>query len=275
MAAKKIPVLSAEGKAVREIALPAFFSSEIREDILQKCLETRKRKQPHAPFYLAGMQKSASGQLKHARRKWKTAYGKGISRIPRKIMWRRGTQFFWIGATISGTRGGRKAHPPKIKSMLKEKSINKKELRIAFLGALAATANDKYIRKRYSSIGDEKISAPFVVDSKILELKAKDFLKAIRNILGSLYSIAIQKKSIRAGKGKLRGRKYKRTAGLLLVSGDNESIRIMGIDVQRAGNLAIEDLAEGRAGRLVIYTENAIRELEKRIEAKSEEGAKK
>ena len=93
MAAKKIPVLSAEGKAVREIALPAFFSSEIREDILQKCLETRKKKQPHAPFYLAGMQKSASGQLKHARRKWKTAYGKGISRIPRKIMWRRGTQF--------------------------------------------------------------------------------------------------------------------------------------------------------------------------------------
>ena len=62
---------------------------------------------------------------------------------------------------------------------------------------------------------------------------------------------------------------------MLLVSGDNESIRIMGIDVQRAGNLAIEDLAEGRAGRLVIYTENAIRELEKRIEAKSEEGAKK
>src|SRR3989344_5195874 len=234
MAAKKIPVLSAEGKAVREIALPAFFSSEIREDILQKCLETRKRKQPHAPFYLAGMQKSASGQLKHARRKWKTAYGKGISRIPRKIMWRRGTQFFWIGATISGTRGGRKAHPPKIKSMLNKRKINKKELKIAFLSAIAATANEQSIKKRYSSIRDEKFNAPFIIEPKITGLKAKEFIEAIKKILGNLFAIAFQKKTVRAGKGKLRGRKYKRSAGMLLVIGDGENIRLSGIDIRKA-----------------------------------------
>src|SRR3989344_3311774 len=153
---KKISVLSVEGKQIKEISMPKFFSEKIREDIVQKCLEARKSKQPYAPFYLAGLQASASGQLKHARRKWKTAYGKGISRIPRKIMWRRGTQFLWIGATISGTRGGRKAHPPKIKSMLNKRKINKKELKIAFLSSLSATADADFIRKRYSSIRDEK-----------------------------------------------------------------------------------------------------------------------
>lgn len=265
---KKAFVLSVEGKPAREIAVPEFFSGNVREDIVQKCLEARKSKQPYAPFYLAGLQASASGQLKHARRKWKTAYGKGISRIPRKIMWRRGTQFFWIGATISGTRGGRKAHPPKIKSMLNKKKINKKELKIAFLSAIAATANADSIRKRYSSIRDEKINAPFIIESKITGLKAKDFIEAMKKILGNLYSIALQKKSVRAGKGKLRGRKYRRSAGMLLVTGDDENARLSGIDIKKAGELSIEDLAEGKPGRLAVYTEKAIEDLEKRIEGK-------
>lgn len=268
---KKASVLSVEGKPVKEIAAPEFFSGRIREDIVQKCLEARKSKQPYAPFYMAGLQASASGQLKHARRKWKTAYGKGISRIPRKIMWRRGTQFFWIGATIPGTRGGRKAHPPKIKSMLNKRKINKKELRIAFLSAIAATADPDFIRKRYSSVSVEKFNAPFIVESKITGLKAKEFVEAIKKILGNLYSVALQKKSVRAGKGKLRGRKYRRSAGMLLVIGDDENLRMKGIDIKKAGKLSIEDLAEGKPGRLSVYTEKAIEDLEKRIEGKNED----
>ena len=263
---KKAFVLSVEGKPAKEIAVPEFFSEKIREDIVQKCLEARKSKQPYAPFYMAGLQASASGQLKHARRKWKTAYGKGISRIPRKIMWRRGTQFFWIGATISGTRGGRKAHPPKIKSMLNKRKINKKELKIAFLSAIAATANEQSIKKRYSSIRDEKINAPFIIESKITGLKTKEFIEAIKKILGNLYSIALQKKTIRAGKGKLRGRKYRRSAGMLLVTGDDENARLSGIDIKKARELSIEDLAEGKLGRLAVYTEKALEDLQKRIE---------
>ena len=267
---KKISVLSVEGKQIKEISMPKFFSEKITEDIVQKCLEARKSKQPYAPFYLAGLQASASGQLKHARRKWKTAYGKGISRIPRKIMWRRGKQFLWIGATISGTRGGRKAHPPKIKSMLNKRKINKKELKIAFLSAIAATANEQSIKKRYSSIGDEKFNAPFVIESKIAGLKTKEFIEAIKKILGNLYSIALQKKKIRAGKGKLRGRKYRRSAGMLLVIGNDENVRLSGIDIKKARELSIEDLAEGRLGRLSVYTEKAIADLEKRIGGKNE-----
>ena len=266
----KISVLSVEGKQIKEISMPEFFSEKIREDIVQKCLEARKSKQPYAPFYLAGLQASASGQLKHARRKWKTAYGKGISRIPRKIMWRRGTQFLWIGATISGTRGGRKAHPPKIKSMLNKRKINKKELKIAFLSAIAATANEQSIKKRYSSIGDEKFNAPFVIESKIAGLKTKEFIGAIKKILGNLFAIALQKKTIRAGKGKLRGRKYRRSAGMLLVIGNDENVRLSGIDIKKARELSIEDLAEGRLGRLSVYTEKAIVDLEKRIEGNNE-----
>ena len=159
---KKASVLSVDGKPIKEISMPEFFSGKIREDIVQKCLEARKSKQPYAPFYMAGLQASASGQLKHARRKWKTAYGKGISRIPRKIMWRRGTQFFWIGATISGTRGGRSVHAPSgIRTPIK---MNSKEITLALNSAFAATASKDLVEKRYSTIS-ELSHVPFVIES--------------------------------------------------------------------------------------------------------------
>ncbi len=114
----KIPVLDINGEKATEIETN-IFDNEIRKDLIQKAVESEKQKQPHEPFLLGGKQASASGKLRHARRKWKTATGRGISRIPRKIFWRRGTQFYWQGATVSSARGGRRAHPPKVLSMIK------------------------------------------------------------------------------------------------------------------------------------------------------------
>jgi len=122
----KAKVLSIKNEPIKEIDLPNWFSDKIREDIGQKYFEASKRIQPHTTDILAGMKYSASGKLRHMRHKWKTTYGHGISRVPRKILWRRGDQFYWIGATVSGTRGGRRAHPPKVEHFLKEKKINKK-----------------------------------------------------------------------------------------------------------------------------------------------------
>jgi large subunit ribosomal protein L4e len=76
-----------------------------------------------------------------------------------------------------------------------------------------------------------------------------------------LYSLAIKKKSIRSGLGKLRGRKYKSTAGLLLVTGKDEKVKTKSFQVQTAQKLGVTDLANGGAGRLTLYTENAIKEL--------------
>jgi len=71
-------------------------------------------------------------------------------------MWRRGTQFDWVGANVPGTRGGRRSHPPK--GVGKEKKVNKKEVIIAFNSALSATASPDYIIKRYKTIS--KIENP-------------------------------------------------------------------------------------------------------------------
>ena len=122
----KAQILNLNGEKEKEIELPIYFSEQVREDLILKVyLALRQNlKHPYAPYLWAGMQHSASGKIRHGRRKWKGAYGYGISRVPRKIMTKRGSRFFWVGATVSSARGGRENHPPKID--IKERKINKK-----------------------------------------------------------------------------------------------------------------------------------------------------
>jgi hypothetical protein len=42
--------------------------------------------QPYGSMKGAGAGYSASGIVRHRRHAWKSAYGKGMSRVPRKIM---------------------------------------------------------------------------------------------------------------------------------------------------------------------------------------------
>ena len=93
-------------------------------------------------------------------------------------------------------------------------------------------------------------------------MKVKDLVFGLRNILGNdLFEVAVKKKSVRAGKGKARGRKYKRSAGMLLVVGEKENLKTGMFDVVKAKTLGINDLARGGLGRLVVYTEDAIKEM--------------
>jgi large subunit ribosomal protein L4e len=92
-------------------------------------------------------------------------------------------------------------------------------------------------------------------------LNSKDFLNSLKNILGELYTVSIQKKTVRAGKGKGRGRKYKKNAGLLLVIGTEEKMRVTGIDVIKANEIRVSDLADCGA-RITIFTEKSIKDLE-------------
>ena len=200
----KTNVYSSKGEKEREIELPKFFNEKIRTDILSKVLEARKRKQPYSPAPMAGRHHSASGIIQHRRHIWKTHYGMGISRIPRKIMSKKGSRFNWVGAEIPSTRGGRRAHPPKLLSMQKFLKVNKKEEAIALRSALIATATPSIVIKKYYTVSDAKV--PIVVDSKIMELKTKQFLEVMKKILGNLYDVSISKKTVRAGIGKMRGR---------------------------------------------------------------------
>ena len=74
-------------------------------------------------------------------------------------------------------------------------------------------------------------------------------------------------KRIRAGRGKTRGRKYKKVKGPLLVVGEDDGISLgarnhAGVDVVVVENLNAELLAPGtHAGRLTVYTKSAVEKL--------------
>lgn len=263
----KADILDINGKSKGTIELPKCFSQPVREDILAKVLEAKKTKQPYSPSLVAGKQHSASGILRHHRHVWKSSRGRGISRIPRKIFSRRGSQFNWVGAEISSTRGGRRAHPPKIVSMINTKKINKKELKIALISAISATANSKAVSKKYERLRNIKYeNLPLIVESKLLNLKTNQFVESLRKILGNgLSEVGLKKRNIRSGRGKSRGRKYKSNAGLLFVTGKNEKIKTNVVDVRSSGNLGVMDLARGGMGRLTVYTENAIKEIGEKL----------
>ncbi len=77
----------------------------------------------------------------------------------------------------------------------------------------------------------------------------------------------IKERKIRAGKGKMRGRKYKKRVGPLFVVSKRcdlmKSARNLG-DVILVKDLNAEALAPGtQPGRLTLWTESAIKELEK------------
>jgi len=252
----KAPLYSSDGKKKSQVELPKLFSVRVREDIVKKYFEADKFIQPYASFTEAGKRQSASGTISHKRHDWKGHYGRGISRIPRKTMWRRGTQFFWVGANIPGTRGGRRAHPPK--GVGKEKKINKKEVQIAFNSAIAATASKDFVLKRYATL--EKIeNTPFVLES--LPTKTKALKETIKAIFGEVSRLAFKNREVRAGKGKLRGRKYKSNAGVLIITGNDEKAKFSGFDVKAIGEVSISDFWP--LGRLTVYTKQALDDLSK------------
>ncbi len=253
----KATVFNANGEKKSEISLPAVFDGRIREDIALKYYEADKEYHPHSPSPYAGRKHSASGTISHRRHEWKGHYGKGISRAPRKAMWRRGTQFYWVGAEINAARGGRAVHAPKIR--YRPVKINIREKTMAMHSAFAATARSELISKRYARLKDTTVHFPIILSSPVNDLKTKQLIEILKKVLGKNYEVALQEKTVRSGKGKMRGNMYKSSAGLLLVKSPTEKISLKGIDVVSTNELSIADLYP--LGRLTLYTEQALKEL--------------
>lgn len=260
----KIQILDTNGNKTKEIT-SEIFEGDIREDIIQKIVEAEKESQPYAPFYKAGLQTSASGNVKHNRHVWKTDRGKGLSRYPKKRMSDKGERFVWVAAAIPGVRKGRRAHPPRI--LRAELKINKKEHQLGLLSALALIASNEQLKLKYESLNDKviQLKLPLIVDSKILGLKSGEFFSALEKIIGKdLFEVAMQEARVRAGRGKMRGRRYKKNAGLLMIIGNKEDKKISGIDVKKVKDIKIADLASNGA-RLIMFTEESIKDLEGKL----------
>ncbi|MCK4996977.1 50S ribosomal protein L4 [Candidatus Pacearchaeota archaeon] len=259
----KAKLFDKAGKEKGTVDLPKSFTARIREDILSKVFQAQLGlyRQAYGAMEGAGAQYSASGISKKKRHDWKATYGKGISRVPRKVMSRHGASFNWIGATVSNTRGGRRPHAPRSAKVLLKKT-NKKELAMAFNSAIAGTVDAKSLAKKYN----KKVESGLVFESDILEVKTKDFIATMKVVFGDAFSTVLKNKQIRAGIGKMRGRKYKSNAGLLFVLGNEESMKRKGITVVNVCDLTIKDLSpNGEPGRLVCYTENAIKDMGERF----------
>tara|TARA_Y100000034_G_scaffold26979_1_gene32115 strand:- start:12670 stop:13476 length:807 start_codon:yes stop_codon:yes gene_type:complete len=262
----KLNIINKQNKETGTIDLPSQFNEKVRTDLIKRAVLVIQSHnyQPYGADPRAG--KKSSAKLSRRRRKYRGSYGHGISRVPRKIVSRRGTRFNWIGAFAPGTVGGRRAHPPKADKIISKK-INKKENRKAIRSALAAVIDKITVKKRGHKVPE---NYPFIIDNEFEKLnKTKDVKTALIAIglKDELKRSSVKK--IRAGRGKMRGRKYRRKKGPLVVVSDNcELIKsaknIPGIDIVKIKNVNAELLAPGcDVGRLTLFTQKAIEKLGK------------
>ncbi|MFT4312797.1 MAG: 50S ribosomal protein L4 [Candidatus Woesearchaeota archaeon] len=262
----KVNIINVKNENSGSVDLPSQFSEPVRVDLIRRAvlaIQSNSR-QSYGASPMAGKRHSA--ELSRRRRKYRGSYGKGISRVPRKILSRNGVQMHWVGAVAPGTVGGRRAHPPKSEKIWDIK-INDAERRKAIRSALSATMDKEIVSARGHKIPD---SYPFVLSKDFESVqKTKDFVQALHSVglTNELERSSIT--SIRAGKGTMRGRKYKKVVGpLVVVSKTCDAIKaarnIPGVEVVDVANINVEKLAPGtQAGRLTLYTESAIAEIEK------------
>ena len=255
-----VKAFTLKGKVIKErVTLPSHFDTPYRPDVIKRAVLAvqSRRHQPHGVDELAGKRNTAQS--------WQTGHGR--SRMPR--VKGSGTGAANKAAFAPGTVGGRVAHPPEARKVIVER-INIKENRLAIRSAIAASANPEFVRARGHKI-DNVPQIPMVVSDKLesVTTTAKAFEALIFLGLGDDLDRASNGRSIRAGKGKMRGRKMKTPKSLLIVVGTDSGIvkaarNLPGVDIAEVHGLNADLLAPGtHPGRLVVWTRSAIDRLEK------------
>ncbi|HLC92532.1 MAG TPA: 50S ribosomal protein L4 [archaeon] len=263
----KAHIVSIEGKKLSELELPRQFSADIDEGLIKRAVLAIQSAgvQLKYPTPLAGRNNTAIYVGSRGKPTQYRTINVGHARKPR-MKNRRGLLYGRV-AGIPATVGGPKAHPPKPTKVWEEK-INKKEKRKATDSAIAATGKMELVKRR-GHIFSDKISFPIIVESKLEGMsKTKNVTEAFE-AMGIISDVekAKNKRQIRAGKGKKRGRKHKSRKSILVVAKDSGKIflaarNIEGVDVVSVRELNADMLAPGALpGRLTVWTEDAIKEL--------------
>jgi len=265
----EVNVYKLDGSVASKIKLPKVFDTPYRPRIIERAVLAADSAtiQGKGPNHKSGRDYTA---VYIGRRGSPNALmNKGIARKPRTKNRRHLLEGMVRG--IPGVVGGARAHPPKPWQIAKEE-INKKERLLALQSALAALTNKKLVEKRGHKFGEVTLPVICVDDLEKLS-KTKDVL-AFLNKLGLDNDIerAKDKKNIRAGKGKMRGRKYKRAKSVLFVVSKEKlpvqksARNLEGVDIVALKNLSARDLAPaGQAGRLTVLTKEAVDALAKKF----------
>ena len=247
----KVNIYGTDGTVKDKIELPKIFDTPYRPDIIKKSFEVIRSNQrhPYGSNPLAGTRHAVASVGK----------GRGMSRVPRLTQGQ-------AAALAPNVVSGRRAHPPKVERNWKEK-MNKKENQLARNSALAATAAKEIVIKRGHRF-DEKVTLPIVIEDDFENIKkTKEVIEVLEKIgINSDILRSANGKHVRAGKGKMRGRRYRVPKSLLIVSLkeniEKSSENLSGVDITKPHQLNIELLAPGGiAGRLTVFTKSALTKL--------------
>ena len=255
-----VSVYSPEGAVASTTPLPAVFNAPIRPDLVRFVHTNiaKNARQAYAVNMKAGHQTSAES--------WGT--GRAVSRIPR--VQGGGTQRSGQGAFGNMCRGGRMFAPTKTWRKWHRK-VNLNERRYAICSAIAASACPPLVMAR-GHVVDAVPEMPLVVDGSVEGSVAKT--KAAVALLKALGAEAdadkcAASKKLRAGKGKMRNRRYVGRKGPLVIYEDKDAelpraVRnLPGVDLCHIDRLNLLLLAPGgHVGRFCVWTSGAFAKLD-------------
>ncbi|HSV41921.1 MAG TPA: 50S ribosomal protein L4 [Methanomassiliicoccales archaeon] len=249
----KVNVYSLKGDVVKTMELPEVFGTEFRPDIIRKAVvaEEANQRQPYGSKEGAG--------ARHAVSTW--GKGRGVARVQRLTQGAK-------AAESPNNVGGRRAFPPKAEKDWSKK-CNRKERALARLSALAAASEPEMVKCRGHKF-DEKVTLPVIVDDGMESLKSTSDVIAMLKSIGLQADVDKAKDGtkVRAGRGKMRSRKYRTPRSLLLVVSNEKADlfaganNLPGVEVAYAEKLNAGNLAPGGlAGRLTVFSESAIKRV--------------
>jgi len=253
-----VTVFSLTGEKSAETNLPNVMTAPLRSDIVQfvHYNMNKNKRQAYAVNIRAGKQVSASS--------WGT--GRAVARIPR--VGGGGTSRSGQGAFGNMCRGGRIFAPTKTWRKW-HRRINVSQKRYAVASALAATAVPALVMSRGHVI-DEVPEIPLVLDNGIESAKKTSAAKEILAAVGALDDVekAGASKQIRAGKGKMRNRRYTLRRGPLIIYQKNDGIEqafrnLPGVELCCVDRLNLLQLAPGgHMGRFCVWSQAALEALD-------------
>ncbi|MEZ0346553.1 MAG: 50S ribosomal protein L4 [Infirmifilum sp.] len=252
---REVPVYDLEGNEAKKLTLPRIFGMSVRYDLIRRAFLAAftARLQPKGNDVLAGLRTTAES----------LGVGHGIARVARIKGGMR-------AARVTQAVKGRRAHPPKVEKILVER-INKKEKKLALASAIAATSFKELVVKRGHVVPDKPL--PIILTDDLESINKASQLRAVFEKIGVWDDVVRAGRGIRvrAGKGKLRGRKYKKPRSILIIVSNHRELlkaakNMPGVEVVSAAQVSVLHLAPGGVpGRLTIFTEKGLKALEERL----------